>query len=73
MKILSIALLLALAIPALVSAQTAEEALKKLENDWANALVKKDFATLNKILADDFTYTDAEGVLWAKTAGLNAI
>ena len=32
----------------------------KLENDWANALVNRDKKVFNKLLADDFFYTENE-------------
>ena len=32
----------------------------KLENDWAKALIKRDKTVFNKLLADDFFYTENE-------------
>jgi ketosteroid isomerase-like protein len=69
-KLFTIALLLALVAPCLSPAQSAEEALKKLETDWGNALVKKDFTTLEKVASSDWTWIDPEGTVWSKTQSL---
>lgn len=34
--------------------------IMRLENDWASALVKRDKAVFNKLLASDFFYTENE-------------
>ena len=70
MKLLTIALLLAATAPCLSPAQTAEEALKKLELDWGNALVKKDFATLERLVSNDWTLIDTEGTVWSKAQSI---
>src|SRR5208337_365297 len=57
MKRTTIAVALALCIPCLAVAQSVEEQLKKLENQWAEATIKKDFAVLDRVLSND--YTDA--------------
>lgn len=38
-----------------------EEAVKQAERDWAKAIVAKDYATLEKVLADDLIYTHSNG------------
>jgi len=43
-----------------------EQQLIKLENEWNDAVVKRDAAALEKIEADDYTFIDAEGTLWTK-------
>jgi len=42
-------------------AENVEQELVKLENEWADALVKHDWAFLERILADDLMVTDPEG------------
>ena len=45
-----------------------EQELIKLENDWNNALVKRDMAALNRIMADDWTTIVAEdGTIMTKS------
>lgn len=43
-----------------------ERELIKLEQGWAEAIVKADLAFLDRVLGDDFTYIDGEGILWLK-------
>ena len=66
MKLSTIAVVLALCIPCLATAQSVEQQLKKLEMQWADAEVKKDVAVLDRLLADDFTNIDYEGDLFTK-------
>ena len=48
--------------------------LIKLENDWNNALVKRDVAALSRILADDWTFIDPlDGTIWTKAQVLASI
>jgi ketosteroid isomerase-like protein len=56
----------------LAQTQTAsvEQELLKLEQEWSAALVKSDLAFLDKIEADDFTWTDYEGAVWTKAQSL---
>jgi ketosteroid isomerase-like protein len=44
-----------------------EQELIKLENDWNDAMVKRDVAALSRIVADDWTITDPDGTIVAKT------
>ena len=44
-----------------------EQELIKLENDWNNALVKRDVAALGRIVADDWTIIDSDGIIVTKT------
>lgn len=48
-----------------------EQELLKLEQGWADAIVKADVALLDRMLGDDFTYIDGEGILWTKTTYLS--
>ena len=52
----------------LAQTQTAsvEQELIKIETSWAEAVVKKDIAFFDQILADDYTYTDSGGNLNTK-------
>lgn len=47
-----------------------EQELIKLENDWNDAMVKRDLAALGKILADDWTFIDPEGAILTKAQAL---
>ncbi len=47
-----------------------EQELIKLEQGWANANVKADVAFLDRILAEDYTWTDENGVLRTKAQNL---
>jgi ketosteroid isomerase-like protein len=47
-----------------------EQELIKLENDWNNALVKRDVGALGRILADDWTGMDADGAVVTKAQAL---
>jgi ketosteroid isomerase-like protein len=40
---------------------TVEQALLKMERDWTEALLKKDAATVDKILADDWVFQGPAG------------
>ena len=44
----------------------AERAIVKFEQDWANAYVKCDAAALDRIEADDYTYTGPDGKVSTK-------
>jgi len=52
--------------PARQKDESAEQELIKLENEWADALVKHDWTFLERILADDYLVTDPEGNVSAK-------
>jgi ketosteroid isomerase-like protein len=46
--------------------QTAEQELLKLEQEWTNADLKDDWATMDRILADDYVLTDRDGEVSTK-------
>ena len=46
--------------------QTAEQELLKLEQEWTNADLKSDWATMDRILADDYVLTDRDGEVSTK-------
>jgi len=83
MKTLSIALLLAtglallgiLAVPQ-VSAQissSSEKEILKLENQWSEAVVKRDTTTLQRLYADEYLFTDTGGDVWNKEQDIASI
>lgn len=43
-----------------------EEKLRRLHEEWAKALMSGDAAALDRLLADDFIETDADGEFWHK-------
>jgi ketosteroid isomerase-like protein len=62
-----VVLVLAVAVLAQTPAQpksgSVEQELIKLENEWADAALKHDFAFLERIYADDFILTGFDGVV----------
>jgi hypothetical protein len=52
-----VSLLFGVAILAQSQTQTAEQDLIKLENEWADAWVKRDVAFFDRTMTDDFTWT----------------
>jgi ketosteroid isomerase-like protein len=44
-----------------------EQTLKQIERDWGNAEIKKDYAAVDKILAEDWMGIDYDGKVIAKT------
>ena len=50
-----------------------EQQLIKMEHDWADAVVKRDMAVLERNLADDYLSIDFEGGLWTKASALAAL
>jgi len=50
-----------LALTCLSHAQSVEQTLKQLEHDWSQASLKRDLATLDKIMADDWVSIDFQG------------
>jgi ketosteroid isomerase-like protein len=43
-----------------------KQELIKVENDWKQAVVKRDATTLRRLYADDYMSTDSEGMVWNK-------
>jgi uncharacterized protein (TIGR02246 family) len=58
--------LLLMCIPVLLIAAGPEDAIKQTEKEWAVAVVKKDYAVLDRVLADNLTYTHSDGRLDSK-------
>ena len=69
-----VVLVLAVGAQAQTLAQTksggVEQELIKLENEWADAWVKRDVAFFDRIIADDYTWTSSEGIVWTKAQDL---
>jgi ketosteroid isomerase-like protein len=63
------------AAPAIVPASTenVEAVVEKLERQWVDAIVKKDVATLERLLADDFSGTSADAHSYTKTMAINEL
>ncbi|MFL5574646.1 MAG: nuclear transport factor 2 family protein [Gemmatimonadaceae bacterium] len=74
-------LLLALTVPPAAAAQTSPDAraLLRLEDQWAAAVVKRDGATFQRLLAPGFVYTEndqtmsRDDVLRSVTAGSDSV
>ena len=49
------------------------QALLKLEREWIEAFKNRDKAALERILADDFIFTDDEGQVYGKTQYIEAV
>ena len=64
--------LLALLTPCAIG-QVAERQLTKLEREWNDAEVKKDFALIDRVLADDYTDTQPEGGIVTKAQTLASL
>jgi len=52
------------------SAEHAEQELITLENEWADAWVKRDVAFFDRIMADDYTWTSPWGEVLTKAHNL---
>ena len=61
-----VVLVFGVAILARTQTQSVEQELMKLEDEWGNALIKHDPAPLDKVLADDFMGTTANGGVYPK-------
>ena len=62
-----------LAVPP-AGAQTpraAEQELIKVENDWKQAVIKRDAAALRNLYADEYMSVDSEGGVWNKAEDID--
>lgn len=66
-------LVAALALPARAHAQSAEQAVRQVEDRRIKALVDDDFATLEAIFADDLTYTHSSAAVDTKASYMAAL
>jgi ketosteroid isomerase-like protein len=58
------------AILAQTKSESAEQELITLENEWADAWVKRDVAFFDRIMADDYTWTSPWGEVLTKAHNL---
>jgi len=63
-------LVFGVAVLAGTQSQSVEQELIKLENGWNDALIKQDWAFLDKLLADDYISTDSDGVVQTKAQSM---
>ena len=66
-------LIFGVAILARTQAGSVEQELMNLENEWAKSVVKLDLAFMDRILADDYTWTDPAGNVHTKTEEIASI
>jgi len=59
--------------PAALSAEEAQAQVTKLEHDWVAAILKKDPATLDSLLADDFNGTSPTAHVYSKAMAIEDI
>jgi len=52
---------------------SAEQEFKKLEREIGQAWAKRDVASYDQILADDYTWTDFDGIVWTKAQDLETL
>jgi ketosteroid isomerase-like protein len=58
----------------LVTAQSVEQQLTKLENDWVQAVINKDVALLDRVLSDDFTTSsNLDGSVATKAEAISVV
>lgn len=65
--------LLLICIPAILLGAGPEESIRQAEKDWASSVVKKDYAVLDRVLADDLEYTHSDGRLDTKKSLIEAL
>ena len=58
------------ATPASASTQNTEAEITQLERDWAAAIVNRDAATVNRLLADDFNGTSSTALTFPKDVAI---
>jgi ketosteroid isomerase-like protein len=68
-----IVLVLTVSASAQPKSESVEQELIKLENAWADAVVKKDLAFLEGIWADDYAWTASDGNVWSKAQTLASL
>ena len=74
MRFLSKAVMIALAVCSVAIAQSVEQQVTKLENDWVKAMIAKDYAVLDRVLADDYTDSgDPDGSVHTKSDMMSAL
>ena len=72
MRVLPLLVLAMSATPVLAqSGRAAERTLRRLEDEWAQAVVRRDAATLERMVAGRWVYSDESGVM-ERAAGIEA-
>jgi ketosteroid isomerase-like protein len=66
-------LVFGVAILARTQTGSVEQELMNLENEWAKSVVKLDLAFMDRILADDYTWTDQAGNVHTKAEEIASI
>jgi len=73
-RLLLLALVAATLAPGPASAQESPiKAVAALEDEWAAAFARKDFGTIEKMLADDFMFVSEDGKLYDKPGDMAMI
>ena len=68
-----VVLVFGVAILAQTQTESVEQQLKKLEKEIGHAWAKRDVASYDRILADDYTWTDFDGIVWTKAQDLETL
>ena len=68
-----VGLVFGVAILAQTQTESVEQELKKLEKEIGQAWAKRDVASYDRILADDYTWTDFDGIVWTKAQDLETL
>jgi uncharacterized protein (TIGR02246 family) len=68
-----VAVCLLAASSAFAQQSAAEQAILKLEQQWADAVIKADVATLDKLYTDDLTYTHSSGRVDTKASYIDSL
>jgi ketosteroid isomerase-like protein len=66
-------LVIGVAILAKTQTGSVEQELISLENEWAKSMVKLDLAFMERILAEDYTFTDPSGIVRTKAEEIAAM
>ena len=61
-----VVLVFGVAILAQTQSENPEQELIKLEKEWGEAEVRRDIAFFERILADEYMFTNPEGAVWTK-------
>jgi ketosteroid isomerase-like protein len=70
LTVLAFAVAIQAQTPVQTQTESVEQELIKLENEWADAWVKRDAASFDRIIADDYTWTSPWGDVWTKAQDL---
>ena len=74
MKLSTVVVVLAMCTPCLGTAQSVEQRLTKLENDWVQAVINKDVVLLDRVLSDDFTTSNnSDGSVATKAKAISVV